>query len=146
MIPCGYSYRVPKLIHVFVVVDVVKRSVQGRNAAATQVQTAQYLKPLFKALRQRASLPPASRSHPANLLADRLTSKSTGPRTGRLAITGRSHPLRSGPIIPTGKRCLSAVEYRKCRVAHRSHHGRVSLEAALYSSDDDRTDLEDDPL
>jgi pre-mRNA-splicing factor 18 len=37
------------------IADVVKRSVQGRNAAATQVQTAQYLKPLFKALRQRVS-------------------------------------------------------------------------------------------
>jgi hypothetical protein len=38
-----------------VLTDIVKRSVQGRNAAATQVQTAQYLKPLFKALRARVS-------------------------------------------------------------------------------------------
>jgi pre-mRNA-splicing factor 18 len=35
----------------------IKRSTQGKLAAATQVQSAEYLKPLFKALRSR-SLPP----------------------------------------------------------------------------------------
>ncbi|KAJ9123929.1 hypothetical protein QFC22_000720 [Naganishia vaughanmartiniae] len=34
--------------------DDIKRSVQGKNAAATQAQTAEYLKPLFKQLRNRA--------------------------------------------------------------------------------------------
>ncbi|KAJ9118951.1 hypothetical protein QFC24_005917 [Naganishia onofrii] len=33
--------------------DDIKRSVQGKNAAATQAQTAEYLKPLFKQLRNR---------------------------------------------------------------------------------------------
>lgn len=31
---------------------------QGKNAAAVQVQTAEYLKPLFKQLRNRVSVPP----------------------------------------------------------------------------------------
>ncbi|KAJ9097668.1 hypothetical protein QFC21_004705 [Naganishia friedmannii] len=43
------------LIRVFTVrSDDIKRSVQGKNAAATQAQTAEYLKPLFKQLRNRA--------------------------------------------------------------------------------------------
>jgi len=33
--------------------DNIKRSTQGKLAAATQVQSAEYLKPLFKALRAR---------------------------------------------------------------------------------------------
>ncbi|KAF9474677.1 Prp18-domain-containing protein [Pholiota conissans] len=37
--------------------DAVKRTTQGKLAAATQVQSAEYLKPLFKTLRSR-SLPP----------------------------------------------------------------------------------------
>jgi len=41
--------------------DAVKRSTQGKLAAATQVQSAEYLKPLFKALR--------SRSLPSDMLA-----------------------------------------------------------------------------
>jgi hypothetical protein len=31
----------------------IKRTTQGKLAAATQVQSAEYLKPLFKTLRQR---------------------------------------------------------------------------------------------
>ena len=34
----------------------VKRTHQGKLAAATQVQSAEYLKPLFKTLRSRVSL------------------------------------------------------------------------------------------
>lgn len=33
----------------------IKRSMQGKLAAATQVQSAEYLKPLFKLLRSRVS-------------------------------------------------------------------------------------------
>ena len=40
----------------------VKRTNQGKLAAATQVQSAQYLKPLFKSLRSRVSPARASRS------------------------------------------------------------------------------------
>ncbi|KIK80971.1 hypothetical protein PAXRUDRAFT_28016 [Paxillus rubicundulus Ve08.2h10] len=36
----------------------VKRTTQGKLAAATQVQSAEYLKPLFRTLRSRQSLPP----------------------------------------------------------------------------------------
>lgn len=45
-------------------IDHIKRTTQGKLAAATQVQSAQYLKPLFKALRSRvcpaSSIPPSS--------------------------------------------------------------------------------------
>ena len=37
--------------------DHIKRSTQGKLAAATQVQSAQYLKPLFKQLRSRVRIP-----------------------------------------------------------------------------------------
>jgi len=36
--------------------DQIKRSTQGKLAAATQVSSAEYLKPLFKSLKQRVSL------------------------------------------------------------------------------------------
>jgi len=38
------------------VAEHVKRTTQGKLAAATQVQSAQYLKPLFKLLRSRVRL------------------------------------------------------------------------------------------
>jgi pre-mRNA-splicing factor 18 len=38
-------------------IEQVKRSMQGKLAAATQVQSAEYLKPLFRALRSRVSHP-----------------------------------------------------------------------------------------
>lgn len=40
--------------------DHIKRTTQGKLAAATQVQSAQYLKPLFKSLRSRVSVPPST--------------------------------------------------------------------------------------
>lgn len=38
-------------------IENIKRSTQGKLAAATQVQSAEYLKPLFKTLRSRVRVP-----------------------------------------------------------------------------------------
>ena len=42
----------------------IKRTTQGKLAAATQVQSAEYLKPLFKTLRSRACISPFSQRIP----------------------------------------------------------------------------------
>jgi pre-mRNA-splicing factor 18 len=44
----------------------IKRSTQGKLAAATQVQSAEYLKPLFKNLRSRVGLPSWTRFNPSD--------------------------------------------------------------------------------
>jgi pre-mRNA-splicing factor 18 len=52
---CTHACRTRNVLNSFLI-DNIKRSTQGKLAAATQVQSAQYLKPLFKALRSRVRL------------------------------------------------------------------------------------------
>lgn len=47
--------RLGKITYHALLTEQVKRSTQGKLAAATQVQSAEYLKPLFKNLRSRVS-------------------------------------------------------------------------------------------
>jgi pre-mRNA-splicing factor 18 len=50
-------FAYPSLRSLTRAIEHVKRTTQGKLAAATQVQSAQYLKPLFKLLRSRVRLP-----------------------------------------------------------------------------------------
>lgn len=110
--------------------DSVKRSVQGQNAAATQVQTAQYLKPLFKSLRARAS--PSRYLFPKYLCSHANRTQHAGTRTRRSPIASRDHPLRAKQILSTCQRRLFAIVYRQRCLAYRSHHGWVSLSPLCF--------------
>jgi pre-mRNA-splicing factor 18 len=113
--------------------DSVKQTMQGRMAAATQVQAAQYLKPLMKSLRQRVSalFVFTSRDSPGKKQQNQLITglcqspSAPGPPIGRAPPVGRDRPSHADEAVSTRKRRLLAVEHRERRVADRGHHGRV---------------------
>lgn len=94
--------------------DEIKRSTQGKIVAATQQSSAEYLKPLFKSLRNRVRLQIAELHH--------LTS-CAGTRTRRPSRDRRNHAQPPDSRVSQGKRRLPATVDRKCTVADRRHHG-----------------------
>lgn len=101
----------------------VKRSTQGKMAAATHATSAEYLKPLFKALRKRVrSLSPAFLSlRHASLI--RVYLLATGARSGCLEESCRDRAQHAEARVPQGERRVPPAVDRKRTVADWSHHG-----------------------
>ena len=97
----------------------VKRSGQGKMAAATQAQSAQNLKPLFKLLRNRVSHSSSKRSKCHRTDAAEL-------RTGCAAWSRRDCPLHADPVVSEGERLVPATIDRNGGLAHRRDECRYS--------------------
>jgi len=108
-----------ELVHFFGL-EHIKRSTQGKLAAATQVQSAEYLKPLFKALRSRVCV-----LYP--LPSGQLTSLFPVVTPTRCARPyGRNSSFHAKSCLSTSQRLVPSAIHRKCPLAHRCHHGGVS--------------------
>ena len=111
-------------MHAHICLEHIKRTTQGKLAAATQRQSAEYLKPLFKLLRSRVS------TH--SVLSDRSQLTFKTELTSRYACTCfGDRTLHAKTPIPKGKRFLPTSVYWKCALAHRSNHGWVRNTFAL---------------
>ena len=106
----------------------VKRSTQGKLAAATQKQSAEYLKPLFKLLRARV--------RPTNGLSCCAYSPGvvTESSVGHACPSRRDSALHAEATIPESQRLLSSLVHRQRTVAHWRHYGWV-CESSYFLQD-----------
>ncbi len=99
----------------------VKRTRQGMLAAATQVQSAEYLKPLFKLIRSRVCLLhsgirfPHGTHTPVPLVTPRCYA----------APFGRDRPPYAKTSVSASQRRISPSVDRQCPLAHWGYHGWV---------------------